>query len=54
MLPVLMTGSGSTLIALYPSRRGADDAALALAASGSASIAGARIIATTTHGEGPG
>ena len=52
--PVLMTGSGSTLLALYPSARAADDAALALAASGSASVADARIIATTTHGEAPG
>ena len=51
--PVLMTGSGSTLLALYPSGLAADDAALALAASASASVAGARIIATTTHGEGP-
>ena len=49
--PVLMTGSGSTLLALYPSPGAADEAATALSRSGLASLADARIIATRTHGE---
>jgi 4-diphosphocytidyl-2-C-methyl-D-erythritol kinase len=50
--PLLMTGSGSTLLALYPSPGAAEDAATSLGRSGLASLAGARIIATWTHGEG--
>jgi 4-diphosphocytidyl-2-C-methyl-D-erythritol kinase len=49
--PVLMTGSGSTLLALYPSPEAADEAATVLSRSGLASLAAARIIATRTHGE---
>ena len=49
--PVLMTGSGSTLLALYPSPGAADEAATALSRSGLASLADARIIATRTHEE---
>ena len=49
--PVLMTGSGSTVFALYPSASVAADAATALSRSGLASLAGARIIATRTDGE---
>jgi 4-diphosphocytidyl-2C-methyl-D-erythritol kinase len=49
--PILMTGSGSTLLALYPSARAAEDAATSLRRSGLSSIADARIIATRTHRE---
>jgi 4-diphosphocytidyl-2C-methyl-D-erythritol kinase len=49
--PVLMTGSGSTLLALYPSPGAARDATTVLSRSGLASLADARIIATRTHGE---
>ena len=49
--PILMTGSGSTLLALYPSPGAADEAATVLSRSGLASLADARIIATRTHGE---
>jgi 4-diphosphocytidyl-2-C-methyl-D-erythritol kinase len=49
--PVLMTGSGSTLLALYPSPGAAREATTVLSRSGLARFADARIIATRTHGE---
>jgi 4-diphosphocytidyl-2-C-methyl-D-erythritol kinase len=48
--PLLMTGSGSTLLGLYPSLGAAEEAAIDL--SGLASLTGARVTATATMGEG--
>jgi 4-diphosphocytidyl-2-C-methyl-D-erythritol kinase len=49
--PALLTGSGSTLVALYPSLAAAEDAAAAIEGSGPGSFGDARIIATRTHEE---
>jgi 4-diphosphocytidyl-2-C-methyl-D-erythritol kinase len=49
--PVLLTGSGSTLVALYPSPDAAAEAATQLTRSGRPTLDGARVIATRTDGE---
>ena len=52
--PVLLTGSGPTLFAVYPSGAAAAAAAAALTADRAGQLAGATIIATTSHqGEQP-
>ena len=47
---VLLSGSGSTLVALYPSASAADEAARSFAAAVPDSLIGSHIIATNHHG----
>ncbi len=49
---VLLTGSGPTLVAVYPSEAAATRAAIALGAAGPAELEGASIITTSTIGRG--
>lgn len=49
---VLLTGSGPTLVALYPSEAAATRAAIALQAEAPAELAGAEIMTTATMGRG--
>jgi 4-diphosphocytidyl-2-C-methyl-D-erythritol kinase len=51
--PVLLTGSGSTLFALYPSRGDAEDAGRSLAARSLPALAGARLNAVDDAGPDP-